>query len=285
MNCELTLRLPSGLLRTLHGPQVMGILNVTAESFYAISQCPDLEAVEARVRQMLDEGADIIDIGGCSTRPGSQPPTPAEELRRVALGIDTVKRLASPDMLISVDTYRPEVALMAVKMGAHIINDVHGTHPEPGMITALQHTHAPYILTHSRGQSADMQSLCQYGDVVADVASELSAALQRLNDAGISDVIIDPGIGFAKTVEQNYRLLSHLTVLRQVLRRPLLVGLSRKSFIYRPLGLGPDDVLPATCALNTLALQQGTAILRVHDVAAARQCISAMLNAQCSMLN
>ncbi|MDE7119204.1 MAG: dihydropteroate synthase [Muribaculaceae bacterium] len=255
-------------------PLIMGILNVTPDSFYAGSRTPmsHPDAIGRRVADMISQGADIIDVGGYSTRPGAPQVSAAEETDRVVAGIKAVRAI-SPDILVSVDTFRADVARAAVDHGADIINDVSGGLIDPGMSAAVASMQVPYIMMHMRGTPQTMTSLTDYPDgVVAGVAAELKEALDRLADAGVADIIVDPGFGFAKTVGQNYLLFDNLALLAELLgHRPMLVGISRKSMIYKPLGITPADTLAGTTALNTMALDRGAAILRVHDVAAAAQ--------------
>lgn len=266
-----------GSLRTFDIPQVMGILNVTPDSFYDGSRTPRSlpDAVQARAEKLIAEGADMIDVGGYSTRPGADDVTPDEELRRLQTGIEAVRRM-SADIPVSVDTFRAAVARKAVtEMGADIINDVSGGLIDPEIYNVAAAEGAPYILMHMRGTPATMQQFTdysEYGGVVPGVAAELHKAMVALNLAGVRDVIIDPGFGFSKTAPQNYELMRGLPELSALLDGlPTLVGISRKSMIYKPLGLTPADALPGTTALNTLALERGAAIIRVHDVAAAVQ--------------
>lgn len=274
-----------GEIREYHRPLVMGILNATPESFYSgsrtlndssrehISDCTD--RMDALIADMLAQGVDIIDVGGCSTRPGALPPTPEAEMERVRLAMERV-RTASMDIPVSVDTFRADVARRAVEeWGADIINDISAGTLDSGMAPAVARLKVPYIIMHMRGVPSTMNTLTCYPDgVVAGVASELRERIVELNDMGIADIIVDPGFGFAKTAAQNYELLAHLPELEALLdHRPILVGLSRKSMIYRPLEITPAEALPGTIALNTLALERGAAILRVHDVAPARQTV------------
>lgn len=261
-------------------PQVMGILNTTPDSFHSPSRAYEAEAAVEAARLMIGEGADIIDVGGYSTRPGAAEVSLEEELRRVRLGVEAVRSI-SADIPVSVDTFRAEVARMAVtEWGADIINDISGGNLDPEMHATVAELHVPYILMHMRGTPADMQTLTSYPDgVVAGVAAELSRPLERLRRMGVADIIIDPGFGFAKTLEQNYELLAGLPVLADLLECPILSGMSRKSMITRLCGIPSTEALPGTIALHTAAMLAGAAIVRVHDVKEAVQArdVTAML--------
>lgn len=264
-----------GRLRRFETPAVMGILNVTPDSFYDGSRTPltDRDALRRRVDMMLTEGADMIDVGGYSTRPGAAEVPVQEEIDRVMAGVETVREF-DPEIPVSVDTFRAAVAQVTVAPGlADIVNDVSGGLLDDSMFETVAALKAPYILMHMRGTPATMQSLTDYPDgVVTGVTVELRRALDRLDELGVEDVIIDPGFGFSKTAPQNYELFGHLDYLGRMLGDlPLLVGISRKSMIYKPLNLTPAQSLPGTIALNTMALERGAAILRVHDVGAAVQ--------------
>lgn len=261
-------------------PQVMGILNTTPDSFHSPSRAYEAEAAVEAARLMIGEGADIIDVGGYSTRSGAAEVSLEEELRRVRLGVEAVRSI-SADIPVSVDTFRAEVARMAVtEWGADIINDISGGNLDPEMHATVAELHVPYILMHMRGTPADMQTLTSYPDgVVAGVAAELSRPLERLRRMGVADIIIDPGFGFAKTLEQNYELLAGLPVLADLLECPILAGMSRKSMITRLCGIPSTEALPGTIALHTAAMLAGAAIVRVHDVKEAVQArdVTAML--------
>lgn len=264
-----------GRLRRFETPAVMGILNVTPDSFYDGSRTPltDRDALRRRVDMMLTEGADMIDVGGYSTRPGAAEVPVQEEIDRVMAGIETVREF-DPEIPVSVDTFRAAVAKATVAPDlADIVNDVSGGLLDDSMFETVAALKTPYILMHMRGTPATMQSLTDYPDgVVTGVTVELRRALDRLDELGVADVIIDPGFGFSKTAPQNYELFGHLGYLGRMLgNRPLLVGISRKSMIYKPLNLTPAQSLPGTIALNTMALERDAAILRVHDVGAAVQ--------------
>lgn len=266
-----------GRLVTFSRPAVMGILNVTPDSFYAGSHAFDPQAIHNRVRRMLDEGVDIIDVGGYSSRPGAADVSVDEEMRRVEAGVKAVREV-SADVPVSVDTFRASVARLAVtNFGADIINDISGGNADEAMFDTVAELAVPYVLMHMRGTPSTMQSLTNYEDVTADVIAELSKPLHELALRGVADVIVDPGFGFAKTLEQNYRLFANLPHIGQMLDRPLLVGISRKSMITRLCGVTADEALPGTVALNTAAVMWGASILRVHDVAAARQTVDVAL--------
>ena len=251
--------------------QVMGILNVTPDSFYAGSHAFAEDEAAARAERLVAEGADMVDVGGYSSRSGAAEVPVEEELRRVEIGIRAVRR-ASATVPVSVDTFRAEVARRAVAdWGADIINDISGGSLDPEMHATVAELHVPYILMHMRGTPQTMQQLTSYTDIVADVAAELSRPLERLRRLGVADVIVDPGFGFSKTLEQNYELMARLPELMALIEAPMLVGISRKSMIFRLCGVGAEDALPGTTALNTAAMLAGAAIIRVHDVAEAVQ--------------
>ena len=252
----------------LSRPQVMAILNVTPDSFFAGSRMPDATHVERRVREAVAEGASIIDVGGYSSRPGADEVSPGEEWRRVKLGVGAVRRLA-PGMAVSVDTFRSEVAARAIeRFGPLIINDISAGELDPAMPAVAAKYGVPYIAMHMKGDPKTMQSLTDYKrDITAEVVAYFEARVAALLAAGIAreHLVLDPGFGFAKTTEQNYELLAGLHRLC-ALGYPVLAGLSRKSMIYRVLGATPAQSLAGTVALGWECLRQGAAILRVHDV-------------------
>lgn len=261
-----------GTLHEYIHPLVMGILNVTPDSFYSGSRAVSDSEIAVRAARLAASGADIIDVGAFSTRPGASEVSEEEEMHRLAAALPIVKA-AAPGTLISVDTFRAEVARKAVEeFGVDIINDVAGGNLDPKMFETVAKLQVPYILSHMRGSVADMMEYTTYENVTRDVLSELGDRLQELSLLGVNDVIIDPGFGFSKTLEQNYELLANLKLL-QLFHRPVLVGVSRKSMITRLLGNKAEDALNGTSVLNTLALERGAAILRVHDPAEARECI------------
>lgn len=262
-----------GTLREFTRPQVMGIVNVTPDSFYAGSRVRTDAEISRRTEELLSEGADMLDIGAYSSRPGAEDVPAEEEATRIRNGLRIVRQIA-PDAIVSVDTFRSEIARIAVDEGADIINDISGGDMDPMMFDTVAELGVPYILMHMRGNPATMQQLTQYesNDVTSGVLRDLSSKVERLAYMGVNDIIIDPGFGFSKTLEQNYDLLRNLGLL-QCFNRPVLAGVSRKSMITRALGIDADRALNGTTVINTLALLEGAAILRVHDAAAACQAV------------
>ena len=251
-------------------PLIMAIVNVTPDSFYSGSRTPEKESIVSRVREVVDEGTDIIDIGGYSTRPGAEEVSCEEELRRVLLGVECVRELF-PNIPISIDTFRAAVVRGVVeRYGAVIVNDISAGELDSEMVAVVAELGLPYIAMHMRGTPQTMQQMVEYGDVADDIYEYFKRRCCELVDSGISKIIIDPGFGFAKSTEQNYRLLSSLNRLKDI-GYPILVGLSRKSMIYKVLGVTPEESLIGTSALNWEALRQGASILRVHDVKEAVQ--------------
>ena len=251
----------------------MSILNVTPDSFFAGSRAEGEAAVRARVEQIVAEGADIIDIGGYSTRPGAAEVPVEEEVRRVLTGVRIAREVA-PDMTLSIDTFRAEVAeAVLTRYDNIIINDVTAAEGDARMAEVVAHYDVPIILMHSRGTPQTMQSLTQYDDVVEEVGEYLARRVEQLSAMGISEIILDPGVGFAKNDEQNFALLEGLERLA-LLGYPVLAGISRKSFMCRTLSITADEALEATTALHWACLERGAAILRVHDTLAARQTIT-----------
>lgn len=258
-----------GKLLVTDTPLVMGILNVTPDSFYAGSRRSGEDLLRS-AREMLAAGAAIIDVGACSTRPTGKPVQEEEELRRLHGALDILDEGLPADTVISVDTYRARVARECVaRHNISIINDVSGFEWDADMFLAVAEINIPYILTHSVGWAGDVPS---YDSFLPDVLSSLSRKVWQLRQAGVKDVIIDPGFGFGKSVEQNYELLASLPLFEQ-LEAPLLVGMSRKSMITKVLGNTPSEALAGTVALNMAALERGADILRVHDVREAVECV------------
>ena len=261
-----------GRLVTIQRPWVMGIVNVTPDSFYSCSRATDEQTLTEHVRQMLDEGADILDLGACSTRPGSEQVSAQGEMERLQWALGIIRRMA-PDVILSVDTYRADVARRCVEeWGVDIINDISGGMIDTSMFETVAQLHVPYVLMHMRGTPETMSSLTEYDDVAAEVLEWLARRVDEVRQMGVSDVIVDPGFGFAKTMEQNYELMSCLEAFH-ALEAPLLVGISRKRMIYTPLDCTADDALNGTTIVNTMALERGAHILRVHDVKAAVEAV------------
>ena len=261
-----------GRLVTLERPWVMGIVNITPDSFYSGSRVTDEQTLIERVSQMLDAGADVLDLGACSTRPGSEQVSAQGEMERLQWALDIVRRLA-PDAILSVDTYRADVARRCVEeWGVDIINDISGGTLDAAMFETVARLRVPYVLMHMRGTPDTMSSLTDYDDVTADVLQWMARRIDELRQMGVADVIADPGFGFAKTMEQNYEMLARLEAFH-ALDAPLLVGVSRKRMIYTPLGCMADEALNGTTIVNTMALERGAHILRVHDVRAAVEAV------------
>lgn len=254
-----------GKLYSLCEPKIMGILNVTPDSFYAESRTSNEEHIAARVQQLMDDGADMIDIGGYSSRPGADDVSPEEEMNRLRRGLRVVRRLY-PEVPISVDTFRADVARMCVEEeGADIINDISGGMMDRQMFRTVARLGVPYILMHMQGTPDTMQQAPHYDNLRREVMLYFAERIDRLCQMGAKDIIVDPGFGFGKTLEHNYELFHHLDDFN-LFNLPLLVGISRKSMIYKLLRGTPQTSLNGTTVLNTIALMKGVHILRVHDV-------------------
>jgi dihydropteroate synthase len=264
-----------GRLLSLSKPLVMGILNVTPDSFYDGGRYDTIEAALIRADKMLDEGADILDVGGVSTRPGAPEISVQEELDRVIPPIESILQ-KHPDAIISVDTYRSEVVRAVVAAGAAIINDISGGTMDPLMFGTVASLHVPYILMHMQGSPATMQQNPQYTDVTREVISWMSERVMQLRVLGVKDIIVDPGFGFGKTASHNYTLMRELEFF-SILQLPLLVGISRKSMIYKSFNIKAEDSLTGSTALHYHALTRGANILRVHDVREAKQTVAVYL--------
>ena len=253
-------------------PQVMGILNVTPDSFYAGSRVQTEEAIASRARQILDEGASIIDIGAYSSRPNAEHISSEEEKARLRTGLEIIRK-NHPDAVISVDTFRADVAEWCVgEYGVDIINDIAAGQMDDRMFEVVARLGVPYIMMHMQGTPQNMQLNPHYDNLEREVFVYFAEKVQRLRDLGAKDLILDPGFGFGKTLEHNYQLMECLDDF-QVFGLPLLVGISRKSMIYKLLGGTPQDALNGTTVLNTVALMKGADILRVHDVAQAVEAV------------
>lgn len=260
-----------GNILYLGTPQVMGILNITPDSFYEGSRLNSIAEAVKRAGAMLNDGADILDIGGYSSRPGAADISEQEEVDRVAPVMEAI-HAAHPEAILSIDTFRAKVAETAIKAGASIINDISGGNLDEAMHETVAKLQVPYILMHMRGTPQTMTTLAKYEDVVLEVIDELQIKVAKLKQLGVKDIILDPGFGFAKTIEHNFELLRRIDELR-ILELPVLAGLSRKSMIYKSLGIDQAEALTGTIALNTIALMKGADILRVHDVKEAKQTI------------
>jgi len=254
-----------GKLMDLSVPKVMGIINITPDSFYGLSRSTDEEDIITVATEMIEDGADILDVGGYSTRPGADEISYEEERGRVMNAVKVIAR-ELPEAVISVDTFRSEIAREAVlEYGAAIINDISGGESDPEMFRTIAKLKVPYILMHMQGVPGTMQLKPEYDDVVADILKWFGERISRLQSMGVADIIIDPGFGFGKTAAHNFDLLRRLGEL-SVSGLPLLVGISRKSMIWKTLDITPEDALTGTIVLNTVALMNGADILRVHDV-------------------
>ena len=260
-----------GSLIDLSSPKVMGILNVTPNSFYDGGKFQQQNLALKQVEKMLLEGAHFIDIGACSTKPNAEFVSETEEISRLKSVLEAIAK-EFPKALISVDTFRAAVAEMAVHEGVAMVNDVSAGNLDANMLPTVAKLQVPYIMMHSRGDVATMQSLTNYDDLVKEILFYFSQKVAAARSLGIHDLIIDPGFGFAKTLSQNYYLLKNLSLLK-MLELPILVGVSRKSMIYKYLDISPADALNGTTVLNTLALSKGAHILRVHDVQAAVEAV------------
>lgn len=264
LNCK-------GTLISLEQPVVMGIINATPDSFYGGSRAATQSLALEKANTMIQEGAFILDIGGQSTRPGSVQIGANDELDRVVPVIDSLKK-AFPSTLISVDTYHPTVAIAAVQAGADIVNDISGGRFEDNMLSTVASLNVPYICMHSRGTIETMHEKPASNNIITELLDYFIERIDACNQAGIKDIIIDPGFGFGKTIEDNFTLLKEMEAL-QILRKPLLLGVSRKSSIYQTLKITPEESLNGTTVLNTVGLMNKAMILRVHDVKEAVQAI------------
>ena len=257
LNCK-------GKLVDLSTPKVMGILNVTPDSFYDGGRLTDEASILKQAERLLTEGATFVEVGGYSSRPGATDISEEEEVKRILPVVQSLSKYF-PEAIISVDTFRSEVARHAINEGACIVNDISGGRLDSLMVETVAALGVPYILMHSRGTPQNMTQLTEYENLIKDVVDYFHQKVSNLQKAGVKDIIIDPGFGFAKNIEQNFQLLKHLGHF-QILGNPLLVGLSRKSMVWKTLKANPENALNGTTALNTIALLKGASILRVHDV-------------------
>ena len=261
-----------GKLLNLHEPVVMGIINATPDSFYRGHLKLNREEILSFAGKMIQEGAAILDIGGQSTRPGSEPISVQEETDRVLPVVQSIHKVY-PEIILSIDTYNPVVAKAAIAAGASIVNDISGGTMDVNMLTTVAALQVPYICMHIQGRPATMQKNPVYADVVKEVLDFFIKKISDCMNAGIKDVIIDPGFGFGKTIEHNFQLLKALAIL-SITGKPILAGLSRKGTIYKTLGITAAEALNGTTVLNTMALLNGASILRVHDVKEAQEAIN-----------
>ena len=264
LNCK-------GKLLIIDLPIVMGIINATQDSFFQGHSALGLDGIVALAGKMIDEGAIILDIGGQSTRPGSERITATREIDRVVPVIEAIQS-KYPDTIISIDTYHSRVAEMAVKAGASMVNDISAGEMDNEMIGMVAALRVPYVCMHMKGTPDTMQKDIHYEDVVKEVLDYFIFKIAACKDAGITDIIVDPGFGFGKKIAHNFQLLKHLDVFK-LLEKPILAGLSRKSTIYKTLGVSAEEALNGTTVLNTIALLNGAAILRVHDIKEAKEAI------------
>jgi dihydropteroate synthase len=277
LNRKTTLNV-NGRIVDLSSPSVMGILNLTDDSFYSNSRISSLELALQRAETIINEGGKFIDIGAYSSRPGAIDVTEQQEIDRIVPVVESIIK-SYPDVLISIDTFRAKVARYAIEAGAHIINDIAAGNMDEAMFQTVADLKVPYIMMHMRGTPQTMQQHTDYNHLMLNMISYFSVKVNELKNLGVNDIILDPGFGFAKTLEQNYEVLKHMSDL-DILELPVLAGLSRKSMIYKFLGSGPEQALNGTTSLNTIALLKGANILRVHDVKAALECIALVTKMQ-----
>jgi dihydropteroate synthase len=260
-----------GRLHSFHTPVVMGIVNITPDSFYSGSRQQNEDALLKRVEQLLQDGAQLIDIGGQSTRPGSERVAQAEEMIRVLPAMEAIAK-RFPDAFISIDTYYAKVARGAVERGACLVNDVSAGSIDEALLPTVAELKVPYVLMHMKGTLNDLQTPPPYENLITEIFDFFSFRLQQLHQMGIYDVVLDPGFGFGKTIAQNLKLLQHLSYFK-MLQKPLLIGLSRKGTVYKTLQVTAEEALNGTTVVNTIALMNGASILRVHDVKEAVEAI------------
>ncbi|MBB5624014.1 dihydropteroate synthase [Pedobacter cryoconitis] len=271
LNRKITLNLKGELL-DLSRPCVMGILNLTPDSFYSNSRMGSIDAALERAETCLEEGAAFIDIGAYSSRPGAAEVTTEEELQRMIPAITAISK-RFPEAKLSIDTFRAKVAKESIEAGAHVVNDISGGNLDEMMFETVAALNVPYILMHMQGTPQTMQQKPVYKNIGLEVVDYLAEKVSTLKALGVKDIILDPGFGFAKNTTHNYQLMNQLENL-DVFGLPVLVGISRKSMIYKLLGITADEALNGTSVLNTIALQKGASILRVHDVRAAVECVA-----------
>jgi len=271
----------NGRLITIEKPMVMGIINVTSDSFFSGSRFRFSHSIARRAKQIVEEGGQIIDIGACSTRPGAKAVSERDEVKRLHKALATIRR-SYPETIISVDTFRASVAEWAVReFRVDIINDISAGQMDSKMFETIAELNVPYILMHMQGTPENMQQNPHYENVIRDLILFFNDKIEKLKQLNVKDIIIDPGFGFGKTIEHNYTILKNLEAFK-LLELPILVGISRKSMIYKPLNIKPEHALNGTTVLNTLSILKGASILRVHDVKQAVETINLLelLNAQ-----
>ena len=264
LNCK-------GRILVIDKPLIMGIINATPDSFFGASRFNDVHEIVTEAEKMLNDGADILDIGGQSTRPGSELISADEEIERVMPAIKAIVQ-KRPEAFISIDTFYSKVAIAAIDAGASIVNDISAGSMDDKMIATVAEMKVPYILMHMKGTPQTMQQNSMYENVTREVLDFFISKTNELKNAGIIDIIIDPGFGFAKTIDQNFELLKNLSVFK-MLDKAIMLGISRKSTIYKTLGVNADEALNGTTVLNTIGLMNGASILRVHDVKEARETV------------
>ncbi len=257
LNCQ-------GKLIEFNTPMIMGIINTTPDSFFEDSRTQSIDLILKQVSQFINEGVDVVDVGGYSSRPGADDVTEQEEINRILPAIIAIRK-AHPNLIISIDTFRPTVAEVALKNGANIINDISGGLLDTSIFKIASDYTAPYIMMHMKGTPKNMQNNTQYKHLIKDLVYFFSKQIQLAQQFGVKDIIIDPGLGFSKTLDQNYEIIKHLDLFK-VLDKPILIGASRKSMLYKLLDITPKEALNATTIINTIALLNGANILRVHDV-------------------
>lgn len=260
-----------GTLIDLESPKVMGILNITPDSFYNNSRVNSTEQLHSKIRTMIDDGACMIDVGAYSSRPGAAFVTEDEEAQRLFPALEIIFQ-EFPDLIVSIDTFRSNIASKAIDMGASIINDISAGDMDECMFDVIADKKVPYIIMHKRGTPETMSTLTNYDHLILDIISELQSKVTLLNEMGVNDVIVDPGLGFAKNLEQNYEIVKSLKSF-EILGHPILIGASRKSMIYKVLDCAPEQALNGSTVIHTASLLAGASILRVHDVKEASEAI------------
>lgn len=277
--CPATINL-GGKILNITKPVVLGVINLSQDSFYSGSSFHDQETILNRVTEMFEEGAAVIDIGAVSTREGAKAVSESEEIKRLSVGLEAIRK-NFPEIPISIDTFNVNVLKEVAHFNIHMVNDISGGNEE--MYEWVAENHLPYILMHMKGNPETMKSMAQYEDIIKEMLDYFIIRIERLTKAGVQDIILDPGLGFAKTIDQNYYVLNHLQVFH-MLELPLLIGLSRKSMIWKTLHITPEEALNGTTALHMYALTKGVKFLRAHDVKAAKQTIQLYHTLQANLI-